>query len=425
MPSSEGSDADVKIERETTMPLDRGLTVFDGADENEPETPSRRLAPGAAAGLDAVAAIVALLAGLLAGLSVLLLLPDNGLLQVGLAALAIGGAVLLLLRAIATHCTHTRVALLGDARSAHDLAWRLAGERRERFTVVGFVTPEAGRDGLREIRQISFNVRRLGLLADLSRIVARNDIDLLVMAGGEGRLDAFERAAICNDRYGTRLISLAAFEEAVFRRVDLDQLDAAWFQHLMHPSFRPASRLVSRAIEITFALTAGLLTLPLWAPAWLLVRATFGKPALVTSRRVGEQGRAIALHRFRVAPPEVTGAPAAETAPPTGLGRLLRRSGVERLPVLIDLLRGELALVGPRAIHPHELATRERELRFYGRRQLLRPGLTGWARIRGATEPDEEFSADLYYLKHQSLSLMAYVLLRSLKPKPPAGLLAK
>lgn len=332
-------------------------------------------------------------------------------LSAGLVALIAGTAAALLVRAIVDRFVHTRVAVLGDAAAAHDLAWQLSSAGNRRFTVVGYVTRTSERDNLRDLEHVSFKVRRLGLLSDLSHIVARNDIDLLVMAATDDRLKVFERAAVCTERYRTRLLSLTAFEESTFRRVPLEHLNVAWFQHIMHPRFKPAPRSVTRAVDVAFALTAGLLTLPIWAPTAAFMRLAFGRPVIVQRRRIGERGRTISLYRFRVARRDVTGGPPDEDAPPVGFGKFLRATRIEQIPTLVNLLRGEITLVGPRAKSPQRLAELEREVPFYARRNMLRPGITGWAQLHDATEPSAELSNDLFYLKHQSLMLYAYVLL--------------
>jgi lipopolysaccharide/colanic/teichoic acid biosynthesis glycosyltransferase len=204
---------------------------------------------------------------------------------------------------------------------------------------------------------------------------------------------------------------MTAFEESVFRRVPLEHLNVAWFQHIMHPRFKPAPRAVTRVIDIAFAAIVGLLTLPVWALTATFMRIAFGRPVLVERRRVGERGRAIALYRFRVARRDITGAAPDEDVPAVGFGKFLRRTRIEQLPVLLNLLRGDVTLVGPRAARPQRLSELEREIPFYARRNLLRPGLTGWAQLHSSRDPETELSNDLFYLKHQSLMLYVYVLL--------------
>lgn len=330
----------------------------------------------------------------------------------GAVALAAGALAAVTMKLVADRFVHVRIAVLGEAASAHQLAWQLSNEGIRRYSVVGYVTRTSERDNLRDLAHISFKVRRLGLIADLSHIVARNDIDLLVMATDEDRLKIFERATVCAERYRTRLLSSTAFEEAVFRRVPIDQLNVAWFQHIMHPRFRPVPRFITRAIDIVVAATIGLLTLPIWAPTALFMRTAFGKPVLVRRRRVGERGRSFSVSYFRVARRDVTGGPPEEDVPPVGFGKFLRATGIEKLPLLLSVLRGDMSLVGPRPERPQRMSEIEQDLKFYARRNLVRPGLTGWAQLHvQRRDVKTELSHDLFYLKHQSLMLYAYVLL--------------
>jgi lipopolysaccharide/colanic/teichoic acid biosynthesis glycosyltransferase len=141
------------------------------------------------------------------------------------------------------------------------------------------------------------------------------------------------------------------------------------------------------------------------------MRVAFGRPVLVERRRVGERGRAIALYRFRVARRDITGAAPDEDTPPIGFGKFLRRTRIEQIPTLLNILRGDVTLVGPRAERPQRLSELEREIPFFARRNLLRPGITGWAQLHDSHDPETELSNDLFYLKHQSLMLYVYVLL--------------
>lgn len=332
----------------------------------------------------------------------------------GVVALGAGALAAIAMKLASDRFVHVRLAVIGDAAAAHKLAWDLSASGTRRYAVVGYVTRTSERDNLRDLDHISFKVRRLGLIADLSHIVARSDVDMLVLATDEDRPKVFERAAVCCERYHTRLLSLSAFEEAVFRRVPIETLNSAWFQHIMHPRFRPVPRIFSRAVDIALAGFAALITLPFWGLAALIMRGVFGKPVLVRRRRIGERGRSFSLLRFRVARRQVTGEAPEEDAPAVGFGKFLRKTGIESLPTLINVLRGDMSLVGPRPLTPRELAEGESELPYYARRNLVRPGLTGWARLHGDGDSTDEYSADLFYLKHQSVMLYSYVLLATL-----------
>ena len=104
----------------------------------------------------------------------------------------------------------------------------------------------------------------------------------------------------------------------------------------------------------------------------------------------------------------------------TPFGRILRRTHLDELPQFVNILKGELSLVGPRPEQPHYVEELTRKLPFYGLRHIAQPGLTGWAQVKyryGASEADafQKLQYDLYYLRHQSVSLDLRVLSRTLR----------
>jgi sugar transferase EpsL len=150
----------------------------------------------------------------------------------------------------------------------------------------------------------------------------------------------------------------------------------------------------------------GILALsPLFVLLALVVRLGMGSPVLFRQRRPGLGGRAFTLLKFRTMKMEAAGVePAPDSQRLTALGRFLRRSSLDELPELINVLRGDMSLVGPRPLLMEYLSLYNIE---QARRHDVRPGITGWAQVNGrnAITWEEKFRLYVWYVDHCSLGL--------------------
>jgi lipopolysaccharide/colanic/teichoic acid biosynthesis glycosyltransferase len=175
--------------------------------------------------------------------------------------------------------------------------------------------------------------------------------------------------------------------------------------------------MIRRAIDIVFSALALLLCLPLLLIAVLAIRLTSRGPAIFRQRRSGLYGVQFDMLKLRtmVDGAEHIGAGlAVNSGDPriTRVGSFLRRTSLDELPNLLNVLRGEMALVGPRPTLPAQVA--QYTARQHGRLSI-KPGITGWAQINGrASLPwSERIELDLYYVEHRSLLLDLKILLRT------------
>ncbi|MEL6523472.1 MAG: exopolysaccharide biosynthesis polyprenyl glycosylphosphotransferase [Pseudomonadota bacterium] len=194
-------------------------------------------------------------------------------------------------------------------------------------------------------------------------------------------------------------------------------------------SFTPDCRLIKRLFDIFFALIALSLVWPLMLVAALSIRAESRGPILFRQQRHGYNDRVIEVLKFRsmyheVADPEAKQVVTKGDARVTRVGRIIRRTSIDELPQLFNVLRGDLSLVGPR---PHALqAQSSQNQRFaeivngYSARHRLPPGITGWAQIngcRGEIDVPEKLQArlehDLFYIENWSLWLDLKILFRT------------
>ena len=138
--------------------------------------------------------------------------------------------------------------------------------------------------------------------------------------------------------------------------------------------------------------------------AMAAVRFTMGSPVLFRQTRPGYRGRPFTLLKLRTMVDEAPGSPSSDGARLTGLGRILRRTSIDELPQLVNVLRGDMSLVGPRPLLMEYLPLYTPE---QARRHEVRPGLTGWAQIHGRNSLDwpERLKLDVWYVDNVSFSL--------------------
>jgi lipopolysaccharide/colanic/teichoic acid biosynthesis glycosyltransferase len=181
----------------------------------------------------------------------------------------------------------------------------------------------------------------------------------------------------------------------------------------------------SRVKRLFDVLGASVMLLPLMVLAplvWLANSVGNRGPLFYRQVRVGRNGEEFSMLKFRTMTPHAGGTHWTVEGDPriTPVGRWLRRSHLDELPQAVNVLRGELSLVGPRPEQPAYVAHLVQRLPYYGLRHVVRPGLTGWAQVKypyGASEEDafEKLQFDFFYLRHQGLTMDLLCIARTLR----------
>jgi exopolysaccharide biosynthesis polyprenyl glycosylphosphotransferase len=201
-----------------------------------------------------------------------------------------------------------------------------------------------------------------------------------------------------------------------------DAVDEIWgipLYRMPGPAYLALSWRTKRMMDIVVSALTLLLLAPLLPLIGLAVRLTSAGPALYRQRRIGRDGRAFDLLKFRTmrVGHDGEGTWSASDHPDlTRFGRWLRSTSLDELPQLWNILRGDMSLVGPRPERPHFAQQFERDVPGYRDRQRLPSGLTGWAQVhglRGDTSIAERARFDNYYIEHWSLWLDVCILLRT------------
>jgi lipopolysaccharide/colanic/teichoic acid biosynthesis glycosyltransferase len=170
-----------------------------------------------------------------------------------------------------------------------------------------------------------------------------------------------------------------------------------------------------RTFDFVVALTAVILLLPLWLILALFVRFKLGVPVLFQQQRPGWYGRPFTVLKFRTMTDarDNTGALLPDAERLTKFGKFLRSTSLDELPELLNVLKGEMSLVGPRPLLMRYLPLYTPEQM---RRHDAKPGITGWAQVNGrnALTWEEKFAYDVWYVEHLSFSLDVKILFRTL-----------
>jgi exopolysaccharide biosynthesis polyprenyl glycosylphosphotransferase len=300
--------------------------------------------------------------------------------------------------------TPRRLLIVGGGRGTVDLIETLVQDPALPFEVVAVVDDEHSDETIA-------GVPMKGRIKDLRRVVLGERPDLVVLAVDRKRPEVFKDLLDVAGS-GFQVVGLPEFYEHAFGRVPVRHVTAAWFMSVLHLYQRPYTRFAKRSFDVVVAVVALVLIAPTLLLVALLVRRT-GRTVIFKQTRLGEAGRHFTMFKFRTMceGAEEPGTPLwAEERDPrvTKVGRLLRRTRLDELPQIWNVLRGDMSIVGPRPERPEFLVMLEREVPYWSRRHLLKPGITGWAQVRNGYAADfagteEKLSYDLWYLRHRSL----------------------
>lgn len=313
-----------------------------------------------------------------------------------------------------------RLLLVGTGESALRLARELYQRKDLGVEIAGFIDPDPARVGTAVL-----NPRVVGTIEDIPTVARALSVDRVVVSLGDarGKLPMDKLLEMRLD--GMAFDHLASVYEQYTGKIALENLRPSWL--IFSSGYRkPRLLRVTKQVGDVLAASVGLL---LSAPMMLLIaaaiKASSRGPVLYHQSRVGQHGKVFTIHKFRsmhVDAEANTGpiwARAGDTRV-TRIGPLLRRTRLDELPQLWNVLLGDMSLVGPRPERPEFVASLTREIPFYGQRHIVRPGITGWAQVSytyGASVEDalEKLQYDLFYIKNMSPALDLFILVKTIK----------
>lgn len=327
------------------------------------------------------------------------------------------------LRSLFFRLTHseaqsTNVLVLGTGRQAEMIAE--LEPRQPGFRVVGYVPVNEQETNIPSERWLPHDRR-------LIEMVLKHQIDEIVVAPDDRRLRLPVDEILDCKMSGTMVLDLLSFFEKETSRIKLDVLHPSWIFFSDGFQFSGVAQFSKRILDLLVGVVIFLLAWPLMLMVALAIRFESGGkgPIFFHQVRVGLNGKTFRVHKFRSMRTDAEADGVARWATKndsriTRVGNFIRKTRLDELPQVFNVLRGEMSLVGPRPERPEFVEQLEREMPFYAERHRVKPGLTGWAQLSypyGATIEDarNKLEFDLYYVKNASVFLDLIILLETVE----------
>lgn len=316
----------------------------------------------------------------------------------------------------------TRVLVVGSGRLGKMIMQHITASPNLGFSIVGFL------HDMSEPPSDFGRFKMLGTLDDIGLVIRSMQVDEVIIAlPSDLHEHAIKSVRLC-ERLGASFKLIPDLYELSLSRIDMEAIEGIPLIGIKRVSLNSVQRLVTRLVDITVSTLIVLLGLPIWLCIALAICLTSKGPVLYGQTRVGLNGQPFKMYKFRsmykdadkvlatlLARNEAKGPLFKMKEDPrvTPVGKFLRRTSLDEFPQLINVLRGEMSLVGPRPPLSQEVTQYDG---WQKGRLAIKPGLTGLWQVRGRSDIsfDEGVLMDLYYIENWSLRLYFQILLRTI-----------
>lgn len=312
-----------------------------------------------------------------------------------------------------------RVLILGTGETAYAINRKMRRKfDRRGFRIVGYV-----RNGSEESLIEQEPVLSLG--KDLVDYVRAHNIDEVVVALEERRDNLPQEELMACRAMGVRVLDVVDFFEEEAGKVLIKHVHPSWFTFTTGFKRGDANSIAKRLFDVSMSFLLLMIAWPFMLLAVLAIwlEDGIGAPLLYKQRRVGLNGRIYEVIKFRSMSVNAESDGKARWATAndsrvTRVGKIIRKTRIDELPQILNVMSGDMAFVGPRPERPEFVRELNETIPYYEKRHCVKPGITGWAQMNypyGASQQDtfNKLEFDLYYVKHQSLFLDFLVLLQT------------
>ena len=339
------------------------------------------------------------------------------LLSFGFATLFLVGSRIAFLRLVDQDVFRRRVVIYGAGRAARSLLQLRRRSDQRGFRVVAFLPAPDESDVIDDPRVDTSS----GTLSDLA---CKHDAEEIVIAMDDRRRGFPIGELLACKLRGVDVVDILTFLERESGKVKLDLMNPSWLIFANGFSLGGRTAGLHRALDLVVSIAMLVVTSPVTLLTAIAILIEDGQPIFYRQTRVGMLGREFELLKFRsmAKDAEADGAQWAQRDDPrvTRVGRITRKLRIDELPQLLNIIKGDMRLIGPRPERPEFVKALNAKIPYYHQRHCVKPGLTGWAQLcypYGSSERDalEKLQFDLYYVKNQSLIFDLMILLQTVE----------
>jgi len=311
----------------------------------------------------------------------------------------------------------TKVLIVGTGDRGQEIASEIQRRPRLGYQIAGFIDEDLRRPG-----EIINDLRVLGNRDDISDIVVEENVEEIIIAVPPEKHSAILDTIFQGEKMHVRVKITPDLYDIVTGKAKIGQIEGIPLIELKDTPYQRWYRFVKRIMDIIISLIGLVIFSPFMLIIALLIRLDSPGAPIFRQERVGRGGRSFTIYKFRSmidCAKDETGPTMTEENDPriTLLGRILRRTSLDELLNLYNVLRGEMSIVGPRPERPIFSDQFSKEIKDWYKRLEVKPGITGLAQINGRynLSPKDKAEYDLYYVKNQSLLLDLKVMVNTIK----------
>lgn len=314
---------------------------------------------------------------------------------------------LFIIRMRRSNFNRRRVLIVGYGRAAEGYIDRVNSHKQWGLDIVGILD-----DNVEKGQQYN-GVKIIGEISVLSSILEENEVEEIVISLGLPEYSKLEMIVKQCEKSGVHTVFIPDYNHIIPTRPYTEDLLGLPIIHIRHvPLMEGGNMIIKRAMDIVGSLVCIVLFSPVMLITAVLVKATSPGELIFKQERVGLHNRPFYMYKFRsmtVQPPdeEVDKWTTRGDARVTGVGKFIRRTSIDELPQLFNVLKGDMSLVGPRPERPFFVEKFKEEIPRYMVKHQVRPGMTGWAQVngfRGDTSIQKRIELDLYYIENWTLA---------------------